>query len=616
MTELLHPWVLAVALLLVAALCAAVVRRDRSSRRPVPVVAHADRLTALPAYRRAHRRHRAALAVATAAAVVAVVGCAVLTARPVTVVAVDQDSRSRDVVLCLDVSSSMAPTDAAVLDAFARIARDSPGDRIGLVLFDSRPVQVFPLTDDADYVSTQLAKVRAAYDTANVGSPAWAGTTGGEGTSVIGDGAATCVSAFDRLDSPRSRSVVLATDDIAGGPQRVTLDDVGRLALARGVRLYGLNPAAPTTDTARAAAQRFQAAVTLSGGTYAEVTSPGAVPGVVTGLRAREAARATGTPRLVPVDASRTVGVVVGAAVLVLLVARALAGGRPARRGAVVTLVLVGLSAVLVWAPTVPGGTSALRSRDVDVYLVVDGTLSMAAEDGAGGRTRLSEVQADVGELTRRYAGARFSTIVSSSTALQTMPLTTDTAAALTSVESLVPSSAGSAQGGDPRQASALLYRLLSAGARQAPGRAQLVFYFGDGEATRPASAGRFSADGAGGGAVLGYGTATGGPMRDAPLVGGESTYVPDTRPGHLGNAISREDRKTLQGIADELGVPFVQRTGSTGFDAVVADAVPGRLRPVRAALGSGTPLSWIVAGVLLVVLAADGVHWWTRRRS
>lgn len=181
MTELLHPWVLVLTLLLVAVLCGTVVRRDRRGSRPGPLVAHADRLTALPAYRRARRRHRAALAVATAAAVVAVVGCAVLTARPVSVVAVERDSRSRDVVLCLDVSSSMAPTDAAVLDAFARIARDSPGDRIGLVLFDSRPVQVFPLTDDADYVSTQLARVRAAYDTANVGSPAWAGPRAGRG---------------------------------------------------------------------------------------------------------------------------------------------------------------------------------------------------------------------------------------------------------------------------------------------------------------------------------------------------------------------------------------------------------------------------------------------------
>ncbi|PRY17327.1 VWA domain-containing protein [Kineococcus rhizosphaerae] len=616
MNALLHPWLVPVVLVAVLLTAVVLLRRARGRGAPDLLLAHADRLTALPAHARARRRHRVLLAARLLSLLVAVVGCAVLLARPVDVTTVAPDSRSRDVVLCLDVSSSMSATDAAVVDAFARIARDSPGDRVGLVLFASRPVQAFPLTDDASYVADQLARVRAAYATGTTGSVAWAGTTGGDGTSVIGDGAATCVTSFDRLGSPRARSVVLDTDNVVSGPQRVTIDQVGRLAVQRGVRLYALNPAELTDDATRGAAASLRAAAEASGGQYFPVSAPGTVPAVVDALCAREAARGTGAPQLLRVDDPVVVAVVVALAVGVHLLLGALTGDARRRWGAFVVAGLVAASVALVWGPVVPGGSAPLRSRDVDVYLVVDGTLSMAAQDGPGGRTRLAAVGDDVAELTRRYAGARFSTIVSTTTAVQTMPLTTDASAALTSVTSLVPSTAGSASGSDPRQASALLGRVLSAGARTAPGRAQLVFYFGDGESTSDRPSGRFGADGVAGGAVLGYGTERGGPMRESPLDGGSDAFVQDTRPGHTGDAVSHEDPATLRAIATELGVPFVQRDAGASFDPVVADAAPGRLRPVDGGRGTGTPLTWVVAGLLLVALVADGAHWWTRRRS
>jgi hypothetical protein len=104
--------------------------------------------------------------------------------------------------------------------------------------------------------------------------------------------------------------------------------------------------------------------------------------------------------------------------------------------------------------------------------------------------------------------------------------------------------------------------------------------------------------------------------MRDAPLVGDPATFVQDTRSGHEGHVISPEDPAALRAITRELTLPFVQRSAAAPFDDVVADAVPGRLRPVSAALGSGTSLTWVVPAGLLAVLDGDGMYWWSRRRS
>ena len=58
----------------------------------------------------------------------------------------------------------MSSADAAVVEVFARLAEGFDGERLGLTVSDSSAVQVFPLTDDYDFVQEQLQVAKEAFD--------------------------------------------------------------------------------------------------------------------------------------------------------------------------------------------------------------------------------------------------------------------------------------------------------------------------------------------------------------------------------------------------------------------------------------------------------------------
>ena len=319
--ELARWWVLP--LVAAAALVTGFALRRRAARRSRDEagdaraqVANSDLLTALPGYGRALARYRGLLRAACVLLIGLVAGAALLAARPIGTDTVAPDTRSRDIVLCLDVSNSMATSDVALLDTFMTLVGTFTSERVGLVLFASSPVQVFPLTDDYAYVTEQLTAVRDAYGSGNTGSQAWAGTTLGEGTSVISDGLATCLTSFDRPRDRRPRSVVLATDNYAAGPQRFTLEDTARIAITRNIRVYGLNPEDPTGSASTPEAASYQATMRATAGEYFGLDDPTQVPRIVAAIGAEESARFTGAPRLVQFDQP---GVVVGVVALALL---------------------------------------------------------------------------------------------------------------------------------------------------------------------------------------------------------------------------------------------------------------------------------------------------------
>ena len=102
-----------------------------------------------------------------------------------------------------------------------------------------------------------------------------------------------------------------------------------------------------------------------------------------------------------------------------------------------------------------------------------------------------------------------------------------------------------------------------------------MVFYFGDGEQTNGEAPTPFALDGlVDGGAVLGYGTAEGGPMAGRSSLGREDTDI-TTSDGQT--AISQASEADLRAIADQLGVPYVHRAGGDITPALAA-ADPGEI--------------------------------------
>lgn len=320
--ELRQAWVLLPAgagvLVLVGALWLVLGRRRRTG---TVALANTELLRRLPAFRAALRRYRlretgvAVLALAVAAA--ALVGAA----RPVERQVLQRSQDNRDIVLCLDVSGSMIDVDAQLIDTFTRLAEGFRGERLSMVIFNSTAVPVFPLTDDYDFVTAQLTRARDALQTLDPEDSFFAGTLNGDGSSLIGDGLATCARSFDHPELKRTRSIILATDNEAAGRSLFSLPEAGRLAQQEDVQVYGINP---SDSPASSPAREMRAVVTATGGLYYALGDDGAVPQILEQVGRRESSRIPASPQVVTTDQPTTQVVLAGAALLALLVVRRL----------------------------------------------------------------------------------------------------------------------------------------------------------------------------------------------------------------------------------------------------------------------------------------------------
>jgi len=297
-------------------------------------------------------------------------------------------------------------------------------------------------------------------------------------------------------------------------------------------------------------------------------------------------------------------------AVLVVLVTLAFAGlavwqlvRRPDARlawGGRVALALA--CGLLLLRPGIPGGTSETLATDVDVLLVVDTTASIVAEDWDGDRPRLDGVREDVQQIVDAYPGARFALITFAADAVVRVPLTTDTTALVTSLSVLRPEVTANSRGSSIGVAAPLLEETLDKAASVSPDRARMVFYFGDGEQTGSGKPESFagSASEVSGGAVLGYGTAEGGPMRGTTAgVDGPGDYIQ-----YEGErALSVIAPETLERIAEQLGVAYQERSAGAALELPPA---PATATTAQGSTESIADLSWIVALVVAVLLAAE----------
>lgn len=269
--------------------------RNRSEETRLPL-ANTARLSSSPRFAALMRRYRLLLGVTLACVVVLTLSAVALSARVASTSTEIPDRLNRDIMLCLDVSGSMTATDAELLEIFAELAGGLDGERIGLTYFGGAAVNVFPLTDDYPFIAELLDEHAARMVDGDLAVAA--GTYSDAGTSLIGDGLASCVTRFDRLDSDRSRSVILATDNMVSGGQIITLDEAGRLAEENEVRVYGINP----SDFGGAESDGFRAAVVRTGGTYHASDDPSGVDQIVTRITDEEADRLDGAPELVVTD--------------------------------------------------------------------------------------------------------------------------------------------------------------------------------------------------------------------------------------------------------------------------------------------------------------------------
>ena len=234
---------------------------------------------------------------------------------------------------------------------------------------------------------------------------------------------------------------------------------------------------------------------------------------------------------------------------------------------------------VLILAGPAAAVTESTQVSNVEIYLVVDRTGSMAAEDwaggpDAGGGTRLDGVKSDLTAIRDAWPQARFCILALDGTAARELPLTSDLDAVTSWIGSLQQEITQRSQGSSLDGMLPLLVQTLTRAKEKNPEDARLVYILSDGEATDDGrGAGAASTAGAtwakageltDGGAVLGYGTASGGMMRsfDGSSTPGSGKYILDPDTGKP--AVSVPDTRTLASVAEALGVPYFQRTGGS----------------------------------------------------
>jgi Ca-activated chloride channel homolog len=237
------------------------------------------------------------------------------------------------------------------------------------------------------------------------------------------------------------------------------------------------------------------------------------------------------------------------------------------------------------------GIVRAAGDGDPNVFIVVDRSADMRVEDLSGGRERMAGARDDISALIDRYPDARFAVISFASRPSLDWPLSADTWSLRPVTSAMTPySSAPDAvlQTNVGAAGNVLRYQLI--GARQQYPRAQnLVFYLGAGAAETQVPQRQFELpEGAvDGGAVLGYGSAEGGPIPGTDV------------------ARSAIDEPALRGVADQIGVPYVSRDGATPLAGVLGDQGTAIAPPPPVAAPAGrTELYWAPAiGAAILIL-------------
>ena len=211
--------------------------------------ANLKRLTRMPEYANLLKEYRLGIGAIVGVLIIAISLSGIIAAKPVNVESYTPTKYNRDIVLCLDVSGSMYDVDIQVLEKFQELLKGFKGERVALVVWNNSSNLVFPLTDDYNYIEEQLKYVNEGlkYDPLTGETNGYdfsKYTINANGGSLIGDGLTACSLTFDKEDASekRSKSIILATDNIVNGEQIIDFPTAVKYASENNITIYGIRP--------------------------------------------------------------------------------------------------------------------------------------------------------------------------------------------------------------------------------------------------------------------------------------------------------------------------------------------------------------------------------------
>ena len=207
----------------------------------------------------------------------------------------------------------------------------------------------------------------------------------------------------------------------------------------------------------------------------------------------------------------------------------------------------------------------------VDVMFVVDNTISMLAEDYNGDGRRMDAVKDDCKYIIEQFPGASFSLITFGDSVQRMIPYTVDANMAVETIGLLQGQPRYHAKGTSLNEVMGKMKQQLDDDRENY----KILFFISDGEITGSEDLKTYKglSKYVDGGAVLGYGTEKGGPMKTVEYMEEESEYLyyyDDNYDEKL--AISKIDEGNLKSIASDFGIDYIHMTKQSEIDSTIKD--------------------------------------------
>ena len=226
-----------------------------------------------------------------------------LMARPFKTETKEIETYNRDIILCMDISTTCDELNAVLIDKWMDVVEELDGERIGIVIFNTSPVLLCPLTDDYEYILEVLEKVKEGlemridytngkiifsdrlYEAEAYIQNGTLVDNAERGSSIIGDGlAAACLDFYDVEEKPdRTRVIILSTDNELLGEEIITLPEAGQMCQDRDIIVFGVG----TEKMASHDRQMMKEVVEGTGGTFYYGEDDDIVEDIVADIRAQ-----------------------------------------------------------------------------------------------------------------------------------------------------------------------------------------------------------------------------------------------------------------------------------------------------------------------------------------
>ena len=279
--ELIYPWILGIGAVVLIVL--SIFRLGKKTTYTEgKKVANASLVEQTELYQKLRKQYKILGTMALVSLLLATFCGFILLSRPAKVEHVSKELKNRDIFLCMDISDSVAELNVEMCAELKEVVKKLDGERFGITIFNAKSVLLVPLTNDYEYVLETLDKLEASLEETIRLDGEWPedtdyalynykyeGTLSDEGSSLIGDGLASCLYSFPDLteDTERSRIIIFTTDNDLNGTPYVTIEEAARLCTKNDVKVFSVAPDNIVDE------ELFSSAIEGTGGKYYKSTS-------------------------------------------------------------------------------------------------------------------------------------------------------------------------------------------------------------------------------------------------------------------------------------------------------------------------------------------------------